>query len=281
MKKIAIIITILMAVALWAGTVDVVMVNGSGVSVIRNDVARSVKSGDKLYKSDIIKTDAKSGLKVKLSNGSIVQVNPNCEIRVSQLIPDKVVVKQSMWLSSLKSTVSKFLTSNEAANTPSAVCGVRGNEVGENRFKVYWDKGKDDPGVAYEKIHELYKNGFYSNAVDQLKKYVAAYPDEKEKGYYLMGLSYFALQNFGDSIDAFKEVGDYADDTDFLIGVDYLYSLDFNKAIDHFKSSMGKVDSSKIYYFMALAYKGLDDNRNSRKYLRKIDKSSEFYGSKI
>jgi len=280
LKHTLLIITILFSGILLYGEYNVISFSGS-VELIRDGKSMEVTESMKLLETDTIKTEVNGFLTIIFSNGDEYEIGPGSEILLSQFISDNIEKDTSSWLSALKSKVSKIVGKSEAKEL-SAVCGVRGNEVGENRFKVYWETGEVDASEEYDRCRTLFFNRYYSEAIDMTSKFVADYPGQSEKANYIIGRSYFEVSNYDEAIKFLKEADKQEEDVEFYIALSYLYSADFNKAVDGFEKILSTYsDKSKIAYFLAISYKGLGDSRKSKQYLKKIDKDSEYFNLKI
>ncbi len=91
---------------------------------------KPLKVGQNLDAKDIVKTGAKSKVEIKLSDGSVIRVAPNSQIRMKSLIGGKSKRQMSFKLQAGKvwANVSKALGTDEKfeVETKNAVAGVRG-----------------------------------------------------------------------------------------------------------------------------------------------------------
>ena len=284
MKKAIFLISLVLCVAiLSADPAEVLLVVGDDVELIRDGESEILEMGAELEASDIVKTGDDGMVEIQLPDGTTFTVNANQEIKMEKFLADggSANTDTMLFLSALKTKVSKVLTTEEDV-TPSAVCGVRGNEVGENRFKVFWETGEIDPAQKYQEIFNLYRNGCFKEAIDNMSKFSETFPEDKEKAYYVMGKSYFELMDYDKSVQYLEMSGDYDARSTFLIGVSSLYNMDFNRAIESFEKSIDfEEDASKVYYFLAITYKAKGDMSRAKKYQKKINKKSDDFKMKI
>ena len=85
----------------------------------------------KVSEKDIIKTDAKSSVKIRLKNNVIADIKPGEEI-----IVDSLIKKPARVQGSLKNIFGKVARGTEHHIGVTAVVGVRGDDVSQKQLKI-------------------------------------------------------------------------------------------------------------------------------------------------
>lgn len=154
---------------LFSEEAKITAVSGSAdVKSAQTDSWYAAKSGINVKSGQIIKTKARSRVKVSLADGSRIEVLPNSQIDLQEVKPSAPSFK--MMIGKLKAWVSKNRTREKfEVRTPVAVCSVRGTEFsievdekGSTDIEVYKglvgvrkadDTGEEIPVGAGEKLN--------------------------------------------------------------------------------------------------------------------------------
>lgn len=157
--SIALLLTFVAAATGWAAepSVGEISFSEGKVDIVRNNGLLTIHAsrGSRLFKNDIIKTDADSKAEVMLSDDSIFYVTPNSSIELKNISIDKAQGSRTGFFKALtgrmRFAVSKVIKvgsgapggwkkTNFSVETPTAIAGVRGTDfviiVAEGRTRI-------------------------------------------------------------------------------------------------------------------------------------------------
>lgn len=105
------------------------------IKLNRNGKWEKVKQGMNVLKSDVIKIGKNSKMRLTLNDGSAYSIMGEKEIKVADLVSQKKTAKKSSLKKLLSGALGK-LKKNSNGNNITAVAGVRGDDVANQKAKV-------------------------------------------------------------------------------------------------------------------------------------------------